>query len=78
MEFDNTRKYRSTSYDAHTPCLDRLCYRIGDEAFHSDVTLSTKPMWSANVEAMAARIWTTWELMTTNFIQNEANVKRFG
>ncbi|KAJ6818782.1 proline iminopeptidase [Iris pallida] len=49
---------------------------LGDEAFHSDATLSTKPMWSANMEAMAARIWTTWELMTANLIQNEANIKR--
>lgn len=25
---------------------------------------------------MAAKIWTTWELMTAHLIQNEENVKR--
>ncbi|KAJ6823124.1 proline iminopeptidase [Iris pallida] len=29
-----------------------------------------------NIQVMAARIWTTWELMTAHLIQNEENVKR--
>ena len=28
------------------------------------------------VQVMAAKLWTTWELMTAHLIQNEENVKK--